>query len=848
MPLDDAQIGRIIVEFLAVSGGLLAACGSRAEALRCLRITHWRRRPKLAGDSRAYSEPEGIKIIDAGHPISTVVRTIPWDDVLDEAERLCGRTFDGPSKVEGDGLGATKEADASHPQGAPSQVSSLSLVDKYAAIEHLLACGNGVYGGSLAVCRTRNEALRYLSGLLGPIGSQEMAGLPKLNGTREGMQVTVDGVYEGLVPWDDVLDEAFEESGKSATIEQGTVQGNAEEWTNLFDGDQNPSTVDRGPPTPEQREVLRKSAAAAGVSTTTPTGIAVFDPEATQQTTSDGRRPHDPAEMPLDNGTVNPGAAEPLPGMLGTLRARRTSAGKTTAAAGDLRLIAVEAVAPNPWQPRRDFDAEALASLAESITTHGLQQPIRVRPAPAICGLHGAAYQLVDGERRWRAAKLAKASEIMAIVADVSDQEMAELALVANDQREDLNPIERAAAYARVLKETGVTQEALGARLGRSQSYVANLVRLLELPTEWRDKIISREMSPSHGKELLAVAKYPAVLKKLALWMKADGNCGTLEQFQGYIGEAVAAVGCDLDDKYRYRRKTYEQIGTFRATPEQLAQLDVVEAPSKWGSGARRYAMNEKLFWQLQGAYEKTVKKGGKNRTAGGGDEEESKPAKVTKLSPAEQKKRDAELQAQFARRLAAWKIVWLRWLISQRIAGDLEAAGSGIELAIKLLMFFAVERDVFSPGTGYRFDDLRVAVGAGRGSGRDAWSLLGQTKLPRSSARVLLGRWFAFDAKAGPRTVFPDDDVAALAGELGIDLAREWQKNLAGPLTEGFFELHTKEQLEALGKELGVYIDGAKSKGWMVKQLMAAAETESRLPKELGGMDEGRGTRKKKK
>lgn len=163
-----------------------------------------------------------------------------------------------------------------------------------------------------------------------------------------------------------------------------------------------------------------------------------------------------------------------------------------------LTHIPLDEIRPNPYQPRAQWDEAALAELAESIREHGVVQPVVVRP-------RDDGYELIAGERRWRAAQRAGLKEIPAVVREASDRDVAVLALLENVQREDLNFFEVAEGYARLLKEFGMTQEELAAQVGRSQSAIANLLRLLRLPAQVRE-VISREMlSERHARALLAV-------------------------------------------------------------------------------------------------------------------------------------------------------------------------------------------------------------------------------------------------------------------------------------------------------------------------------------------------------
>ncbi|MFO0947285.1 MAG: ParB/RepB/Spo0J family partition protein [Planctomycetota bacterium] len=165
----------------------------------------------------------------------------------------------------------------------------------------------------------------------------------------------------------------------------------------------------------------------------------------------------------------------------------------------DLRQIPVANIEVNPYQPRRDFDPEELASLARSISTHGVIQPIVVRAL-------GSRYQLVAGERRLRAAKEAGLSSIPARVLVLDDQQTCELALIENLQRQDLNAIEKAQAFQNYLGQFGSTHEELAEHLGIDRSSVTNLLRLLELPDSVQDAVRTAKISFGHARALLSLA------------------------------------------------------------------------------------------------------------------------------------------------------------------------------------------------------------------------------------------------------------------------------------------------------------------------------------------------------
>jgi ParB family chromosome partitioning protein len=165
--------------------------------------------------------------------------------------------------------------------------------------------------------------------------------------------------------------------------------------------------------------------------------------------------------------------------------------------AAELRDIAVELVSPNPEQPRKRFDEEALQALAESVQERGVLQPVLVRPRA------GGTYELVAGERRWRAAQIAGLQTLPAIVQKRDDAQSLEVALIENMAREDLNPIEAARAVAALVEELNLTREEVGRRVGRSRVAISNLLRLLDLPDEALELIENGSLTEGHGRALL---------------------------------------------------------------------------------------------------------------------------------------------------------------------------------------------------------------------------------------------------------------------------------------------------------------------------------------------------------
>jgi len=197
------------------------------------------------------------------------------------------------------------------------------------------------------------------------------------------------------------------------------------------------------------------------------------------------------------------GLGRGLNALLGDVAQDEREAGEAPARGG-VRMIPVSAIAPHPEQPRRHFDESALDELAASIAARGVIQPIIVRP-------HGHDYQIVAGERRWRAAQRARLHEVPVVVREYSDSETLQIALLENIQRQDLNAIEEARAYQRLIDEFGHTQDALARAVHKSRSHVANLLRLLDLPEEVQSRVVGGTLTMGHARAIIG-AEDPVAL------------------------------------------------------------------------------------------------------------------------------------------------------------------------------------------------------------------------------------------------------------------------------------------------------------------------------------------------
>ncbi|MES2055680.1 MAG: ParB/RepB/Spo0J family partition protein [Pseudomonadota bacterium] len=199
-------------------------------------------------------------------------------------------------------------------------------------------------------------------------------------------------------------------------------------------------------------------------------------------------------------GRIKPrsGLGRGLNALLGDV-AREEPVAEGSVKSTGIRTLPVGSLSPHPGQPRRHFEESALEELATSIAARGLIQPIVVRP-------HGKGYQIVAGERRWRAAQRARLHEVPVIVRDFDDAETLEVALVENIQRQDLNAIEEAEAYHRLIDDFGHTQDALGKLVHKSRSHIANLLRLLDLPQPVQERVVTGDLTMGHARALIGAA------------------------------------------------------------------------------------------------------------------------------------------------------------------------------------------------------------------------------------------------------------------------------------------------------------------------------------------------------
>lgn len=210
--------------------------------------------------------------------------------------------------------------------------------------------------------------------------------------------------------------------------------------------------------------------------------------------------------------------------------------------------LKISEIEPNRSQPRKDFDEKSLAELADSISRHGVLQPLLVRP------ILGGGYQIVAGERRWRASRMAGLTEVPVVIRELTDEQTMELALIENLQREDLSPIEEAAGYKQLMESFNMTQEDISNVVGKSRSAVANALRLLNLPQEIADMVNSGRISAGHARTLLAFKDAKEMDKAARLVSTQDISVRELEKLAKRANKALEEKGAK---PVRERRLSY---------------------------------------------------------------------------------------------------------------------------------------------------------------------------------------------------------------------------------------------------------------------------------------------------
>ena len=499
----------------------------------------------------------------------------------------------------------------------------------------------------------------------------------------------------------------------------------------------------------------------------------------------------------------------------------------------DVRKIEVRA------QARKAFDEAKIEALAETIRSEGLLQPPVVRHNP---GNDARPYVLVAGERRLRAVKLLGWEKVnVRLASGAVDDAQALLAQgLENLAREDLNDVEMAQWCKLATSPAGeggggLTQEQLAGRLGVTQAEISNRIRLLRSPAWALELVISGQMSRKHAMELLAFEGFAGILmaieKDVRQRLKQDGELGTTDDFRTIIHDTARRVTAPLEDSdYRYELGGHIR---FAIAADDLKALDTVTVRTHRGDEMR--AIDKKAAEKLLAAAKKEAiaaaeakaKKKGKGKAAAGEQQ---------KLTPAEQKKRDAKLAKQHAARVEAWFYDWLRVLCATKIKCD-DATSPAAWLATWAMV-------VQPAGEQEIYDLFFAAIDKGPERGRfvraDALELIASLSDGEVIAcQVSLAVGLLVDDEGQPRQpsygceYLRSDVVAALARLLKLDVAAAWRDDRASAMREKFWSLHSKEQLLALGAELKVPLLETQKKSVMVN-LLTGQQKPLALPKSL--------------
>lgn len=480
-----------------------------------------------------------------------------------------------------------------------------------------------------------------------------------------------------------------------------------------------------------------------------------------------------------------------------------------------LRLIPCDAICASPFNPRQLFDDAALEQLGESLKAHGQLQPCVVRPRAKSGNGHGKArYELIAGERRWRAAQAAGLPGVSVVVRDVDDATAVELAGIENYRREDLNAIEQARWFKSMLDTAGYTQQKLAERLSISQGQVSNRLRLLDLPDGLRQMVISREIPATWARHLAAWTHRPKVLEAVEATFKKE-RPHTERECLTAACRAARNLTRPLSGYFNHQEGGRWVSGevAFKPTKEQRDELDVEKMNIDFG-GTQLRCWDVKLWRTLQDAGEKRRAAREPKRATGG--------AAGAAISPKQKAKQAAD---QFAKKIHRYKVEWLQRQCAQRIDGADQAT------MLRLLLHFC--------HTDQAQRDPALLVGAVRDAGGKVTSK-GKYRGPETirslltvdddklagCAVALLKQWLVVAVEMY-RSHLEADEVELVADALGVDLKRDWR------LDEAFLGLHTIDQLRDLAKEWSIDTSDAKKRVDLVK-LLFAAQSYVRAPKPL--------------
>lgn len=508
--------------------------------------------------------------------------------------------------------------------------------------------------------------------------------------------------------------------------------------------------------------------------------------------------------------------------------------------------VGVDQLTALPFQPRKVFDPEPLSELAASIAKHGILQRLVVREADRQGVAKGAKrrYEIIAGERRYRAAQQAKVPKLPVIVVEATDAEALELAVVENVERESLTAVEEGDAFRALTdpksKYRQCTQSELAERLGVSQGHIAHRIKLAGLPEPWRGRVMSRDISNTQARMLGPWSDFPGVLAALDKSFKGHKQHRpneplTTGDWQWMLGDAIAEASIEVRGVHHWDGKTYQHL-PYELPADRFDELQVVEV-----APGRRRAFNVKLAKKLRDQALSVAREKAKGKS--NGKASSNGKAGKQKLTPAQQKKRAQELAAQHRKRIDRWRMTWLRQIVASKLTAD-------DEWVRKVLAHAAV----IGEDDRHRGSRQRAFKQAGASAGvkvvekgsfyskepyskqPDAFATLAGAKDLRGFA-LCLARELVVESLA-------DRFVEAIAAGLKVDLAAEWKglPKADGALFREFVELHSRDQLLKLARELKVTLPGGGKKSELVDLFTGALP--QRLPKSIATVKAGKGRR----
>lgn len=520
------------------------------------------------------------------------------------------------------------------------------------------------------------------------------------------------------------------------------------------------------------------------------------------------------------------------------------------------REIDVDLIEPSPFQPRTDFGDEDLSDLASigcdsDGRATGLIHAIRVRPV-------GAGYELIDGERRLRRAKRVGCRTIRCEVSEMTDDEADEAVLVANEAAKAFTPVERARWIRAHRERTGQSQAETGRKLGHDQSWVSAHESLLKLPEPVQALVMSGDIPLHSAKQLFGVAAYPEICIAAAKACKAkDGTPAGPGDVQVALVAAAKKHAREIHD--HYDRKSRRCVKALKLTPALREELGVITLRGRYGgncdfaTNATRYdELVREAEAKLQAREEKREAAAKAKKKQAGKDPSKLSPAARKKLAEEEKQKRE-EAAAKFAKRLWGFHVDWNRYAIAQ----ELRSGHVPYETCLRLLLDAAAcwEHKRWTPDGTERFPAKSLLAGLildaggkvpGRNGEENLW--VGLETVPDAEVETVAERYLAgyfYTDAGGPCRIVPDDRVLRIADWLDVDLGVLWADEQCGPLSDEYWGLHNKEQLEELARELNVSLAGRGKRADMIQAFLdtkpgdeddanTAASKALPMPKEL--------------